>query len=402
MTSLHTRRSRITGLIGGALTALLLISGCTAATDNAADASSRDPDKNALPAAEGTTTYPLTIETPYGTSILEERPQRIAAIVPNAIDTEMLLALGVTPVISSSMVKESAASSYLKHYDAENLETFEFVMGGNLPVEAIAASEPDLIVAVGWADGLGGLSMSDYYERLSSIAPVLTSPDTKSQMLVPWKESIRILGEALDLSQAADAVVAEHEQYFATLRRENPSLTGLTATWAIFYGTGNGLQYLSRPGSAPESFLRELGFAENPRAVEFNTGSTVSVELLEHVDSDLLLLGRSAAASQDEFETLTSSGLFRNLGAVSSGRWISLAPRTPDGGDVLWAITSGGPIGTAWAAERIVPLMSEKIQQPPQEDRRPSADRQFVRHRANAAFDQSSIVRVGCQTLEFR
>lgn len=96
--------------------------------------------------------------------------------------------------------------------------------------------------------------------------------------------------------------------------------------------------------------------------MEFNTGSTVSVELLEHVDADLLLLGRSAAAGQDEFDTLTSSGLFRNLGAVSSGRWISLAPRTPDGGDVLWAITSGGPIGTAWAAERIVPLISEKIQ----------------------------------------
>lgn len=103
--------------------------------------------------------------------------------------------------------------------------------------------------------------MGDYYERLSSIAPVVTSPDTKSRMLVPWKESIRVLGETLDLSDAAEKVVAEHDQYFAKVREENPQLAGLTATWAIFYGTGNGLQYLSAPGSAPATFLGELGFA---------------------------------------------------------------------------------------------------------------------------------------------
>lgn len=90
---------------------------------------------------------PLTLESPYGTSILEKRPERIAAIVPNAVDTEMLLALGVKPVLSSSMVKESASQSYLLPYGAEDLDTFEFAMGGTLPVEAIAASEPDLIVA---------------------------------------------------------------------------------------------------------------------------------------------------------------------------------------------------------------------------------------------------------------
>ncbi|MFF8324974.1 hypothetical protein ACH49M_15610 [Rhodococcus qingshengii] len=46
---------------------------------------------------------------------------------------------------------------------------------------------------------------------------------------------------------------------------------------------------------------------------------------------------------------------------MSSGRWVALPPRTADGGDVLWAITSGGPIGTMWAAEHIVPLISAKL-----------------------------------------
>ena len=113
MTVLRTRRSRIIGLIGAALAAALLVSGCSASAENSKTASTPGSEGNALPAAEGTTTYPLTLESPYGTSILEKRPERVAAIVPNAVDTEMLLALGVKPVLSSSMVKESASQSYL-------------------------------------------------------------------------------------------------------------------------------------------------------------------------------------------------------------------------------------------------------------------------------------------------
>ncbi len=97
MTVLRTRRSRIIGLIGAALAAALLVSGCSASAENSKTASTPGSEGNALPAAEGTTTYPLTLESPYGTGILEKRPERVAAIVPNAVDTEMLLALGVKP-----------------------------------------------------------------------------------------------------------------------------------------------------------------------------------------------------------------------------------------------------------------------------------------------------------------
>ena len=131
----------------------------------------------------------------------------------------------------------------------------------------------------------------------------------------------RVLGETLDLSKAAEKIVADHDRYFAKVRQENPELTGLTATWAIFYGTGNGLQYLSAPDSAPATFLGELGFAENPRAQEFVTQSTVGEELLENIDADFLLIGRSAAGSEEDFDKLTGGKLFQALGAVSSGHW---------------------------------------------------------------------------------
>lgn len=332
----------------------ILIAGCSANPDpepsqGAAQESTR------LPPAEGTTSYPLTLESPYGETVLEKRPERIAAIVPNAIDTELLLSLEVTPVLSSIMVREGG---YLDEAKVAELETYEYARGDRIPVEAIAASNPDLIVAVGWLPGYGELR--DYYEQLSQIAPVVTDPEA-SQQIVPWQNSIRILGEALDLRDAAEAVVTEHDERFAQIRTENPGFGGLTASWTIYYGAAFGLQYFSQPDSAPSSFLTDLGFSPNPRAVDFEAEPTVSDELLSRIDADVLILGQSIAASETEMQELTGRDLFRALGAVSSDHFVQLPPKTDDGGDLLWAITSGGPIGNAWAAEHIVPLLADVL-----------------------------------------
>ncbi|MEU9335651.1 ABC transporter substrate-binding protein [Streptomyces sp. NPDC048290] len=350
-----TRRSRVTALLGAALAAALALTGCssTASSDTSGStASSR------LPAAEGRTSYPLTLESPFGETVLKERPERIAAVVPNAIDTELLLSLGVTPVLSSSFVTEGG---YLGEHGADDLTTYEFAMGERVPVEAIAASDPDLIVAVGWTDGLGGVKLADHYDQLAAIAPVATSPDTTSQLLVPWQDSLQVIGEVLDLADAAQGVIDDHETHFAAVRERHPQFAGLTATWAINYGAANGLQYLSRPDSAPEAFLSELGFTENPGARAFAREATVSDELLSKIDADVLLLGQSAAANDADMRELTGRELFQNLGAVSAGNFVQLPPKTDDGGDLLWAISSGGPIGNKWAAEQLVPLIADAL-----------------------------------------
>ncbi|KGF21753.1 ABC transporter substrate-binding protein [Brevibacterium ravenspurgense] len=358
MSRSQAKPSRILSTICVVLTISLFAASCSAKPES--DNATRHPEQaSLLPAAEQTTSYPLTLESPFGETVLPERPERIAAVAPTAIDTELLLALGVTPILTSSLVSEGG---YLDDHGAAEIETYEFVSGEDIPIETIAASDPDFIVAVGWTDGLSGVNLGDYYDRLTSIAPVLTSPDTSSQQLIPWQDSIRLLGSTLDLEDAATQVIAHHQEHFAEIRKKHPEFAGLTTSWVLHFGAANSLRYMSPSGSGTELFLSELGFIPNPKADQFVGDPWVSNELLTQIDADVLLLGQTVNASDEEMhELVTENTLFMNLGAVMSGHLVQLTPKTEDNRDLLWTVTVGGPIGQEWAADYLVPRIADVL-----------------------------------------
>ena len=356
------KRSHILGSLCLVLTISFFAVSCSATPDSDNEIEHSE-QTSLLPPAELRTSYPLTLESPFGDTVLSERPERIAAIAPTAIDTELLLSLGVTPILSSSLVSEGG---YLDDHGATEIKTYEFVSGEDIPIETIAASDPDLIVAVGWTDGLSGVNLGDYYHRLTSIAPVLTSPDTSSQQLIPWQDSLRLLGSTLDLEDAAAQVIKQHEEHFAEIRDEHPEFAGLTTSWVLHFGAANGLRYMSPSGSGTELFLSELGFIPNPKADQFVGDPWVSSELLTQIDADLLLLGQTVNASDEEMhELVTENNLFTHLDAVASGHVVRLAPKTEDDRDLLWTVTVGGPIGQEWAADYLVPLIADVLANAP-------------------------------------
>lgn len=128
------RRRLISTSVIALLTSSFLV-GCGTDTTDSTDL---------LPAAEGTTQYPLTLSTWAGETVLDERPERIAVIgfSPNYDALESLDAVPVY-ALSDDLERE--------YNDPSFRERIEFIDPATrrdpLNMENIAASDPDMIIA---------------------------------------------------------------------------------------------------------------------------------------------------------------------------------------------------------------------------------------------------------------
>lgn len=358
MTVLGSRRRTSGTLLAGVIAALLVLTGCS--TGDGDEAPSGSGAEGDLPAAEGTTEYPLALETAWGETVLEERPDRIAAISPTARDVELLAMLGVTPVIAPQPVER--ATWTLDALPGEIETIYEADASGITPHEAVAAAEPDLIIVF-------GKSIADEYEQLSAIAPIVGAPTEEAATLADWKAELRAIAAALDLSGAAEEAIAAHDDWFETVRAENPEFEGLTATYLVQYSAESGLHYFSSTGSDPEQLLLDLGFEPNPLAEGFVDDPLVSSELLSQIEADVLIVANTSNSEDELEQVLTGTELFQNLDVVQRGDYAILNSTESgyefDGeeyeGNLAWALAASGPLGKQWAAEQLVPVLQSAL-----------------------------------------
>ena len=176
----------------------LAATSCSSTSNGTPESSSAsETTSSLLPAAEGKTEYPLTLTSPYGESVIDKRPTRVATVGANAVDTELLLSLGGVPVTTNGLGFNKAP--WLKEAAADRIElVFETESWDQYPYESIAAAKPDVIVVFGY-------DLTNSFAKLSEIAPVVTSDKPWTGYFSnPWQDNIRILGKALDLSGAAE------------------------------------------------------------------------------------------------------------------------------------------------------------------------------------------------------
>lgn len=142
-----------------------------------------------------------------GTDCVPLKPQRIAVLDPlTALPT--LLALGA-PVVGSAQVYpgDDGYPSYIDKAAVAGIASF----GGmrDLNVEAVLASDPDLIV--------GDIAnMGERLDELRAIAPVVVTKYTYYQS--DWLAEIRKIAEAVGQSDAAEAQITALESRAAALR----------------------------------------------------------------------------------------------------------------------------------------------------------------------------------------
>lgn len=335
---IHRPQTRLLALAAGALAALIALTGCTAPDDRAAS----DATASLLPAAEGATEYPLELETPFGETVLEERPNRIAIVTASTVDTDALIALGGTPVFAPSTIERNP---WLDAAATDGIETlWESEASAEVSAESVAAAQPDLIVALYAYDTFDRAR----FDQLSAIAPVLYAEADA----LTWQETTETLGEALDLSGAAEQAIDSAERTMADARSGHPEFAGRTAAHVIVYEQEYGASYVSAPGTDTAALFEQLGFVLPENAAKFESDPTISDELVGLVDADFLLVSTFEEGSEDYF---VDSPLFQAVPAVADGRAVFNAGDQRTGiNSFAWGLNVQSALSVPWLIDQLV------------------------------------------------
>ncbi|MCD7058676.1 ABC transporter substrate-binding protein [Pelagibacterium xiamenense] len=214
--------------------------------------------------------FPLTIEHKFGTTVIEEQPERVATVDGNGADN--ILALGIQPVTIENWYGDYENGLWPW---ASPLLTSEPVMleRGDLNFELIAAAQPDVILS------LYNALTPEEYEKLSLIAPVVPVPEGRGDWSLTWEERAHFTGLATGKLTEADAQIDAINARAEEIAAAHPEWAGKTALIAWISRDGQLGLYSSH--DARQQLLIQLGF-QTPDAVDaLDAAGTASVNLSE-------------------------------------------------------------------------------------------------------------------------
>jgi iron complex transport system substrate-binding protein len=297
------------------------------------------------PAAQQGADRTVTIEHQFGTTTIEGTPERVAVV--GLREQDALLALGIVPVAATRFTTdETAIRDWARDElgDAPEPETLESADG--IPVEAVAATRPDLIVG-----RFSGMT-EDEYQQLSRIAPVVAQPKGVPEYGESWQDETLAVGEAVGKAAEAERLVQEGEAKVAEAKAQHPQLRGRTAVVAAPY---QGV-FVYGPADARQRLLEQLGM-RRPDGLAEVVGSTfggqLSQERLDLIDVDALVWLADAKMRS----TIEANPLYTGLDV--SERAIFLPPSDP-----LYNATSAVTVlNLDTILERYLPLLDEAVGQ---------------------------------------
>lgn len=238
------------------------------------------------PAAEA---GPVAIEHAFGTTELGAPPERIVSL--DTQWTDVLVAMGHEPAAYLVDPNVEGDLPWREGHlaDAERLEATT-----ELPFEAVAAQDPDLIVVTYLAP-----NQADY-EALSAIAPTIASLNT--DRVDTWQDLTAVAGEVFGEQEAAEELVASVDEEVATVAEALPGLDGKTVAMAN-YVPGDGIYVVADPDDGANLLFADLGMSLPPTILEqpgVDVGRVeLSFEQIGLLDADLLVLLLNGAETDD-------------------------------------------------------------------------------------------------------
>jgi iron complex transport system substrate-binding protein len=242
-------------------------------------------DASAPPApAAGGGAFPVSVEHEFGTTVVPAAPQRVVSL--GYTDQDAILALGVVPVAIREFTGNRPSATWPWAQDELQGQQPQ-VLSGEISTEAVAALEPDLIVAVS-----AGLTR-EQYDLYSRIAPTVTQPPGFDAYQSPWQDATRLIGAALGRSDEAERLVGDLETRFAAVREQYPQFAEKKAAVAALSSAGPGSYFVWNSEDNRGRFLDSLGFTVPPVVDELagdNFYAEVSMERLGLLDENDLVV----------------------------------------------------------------------------------------------------------------
>ncbi|QCU79539.1 iron-siderophore ABC transporter substrate-binding protein [Citricoccus sp. SGAir0253] len=342
-------RRRVLGAGSLALGAALL-AGCSTGPTGSGEESATG---SSSASASADAAFPRTIEHAFGTTEIPEQPERVATV--SWVNQDIALALGVVPVGVAATEYGGNENQSTDWFDAAleeagGEEPVQYSEADGIDFEAIAATEPDVILAT-----YSGITQEDY-DKLSQIAPVVAYPEGTAPFGTPWQDSTRIIGEALGKEQEAEQVVSDVEAQVAEAAEAHPELDGKTFLYGTVDPAAADQVYLFTATDNRPKFLSALGMELAPVVAENEDAKdafyiTWSPERADELESDILV---SSAADASVGEAIKKDPLLGSIPAVQDD---TLVLQT-DEQEVL-SISATSPLSIPWALENALPKISE-------------------------------------------
>ncbi|MEM9036046.1 MAG: ABC transporter substrate-binding protein [Actinomycetota bacterium] len=252
--------------------------------------------------------YPRAIEHDLGTTVIEERPERIVAVAGVA-EFDALLSLGVEPYAVAMRYPVNEAGEWgFAPWNSDLIDEYEtFENFPLLNVEEVAAFAPDVIVGQ-------GPSLADQYDVFSELAPTIAHPDPAD-----WREVVRLFAETFAVEERGEEVIGEIE---AELAAQAERIADDPPSVAFVSPFGEELIiYDAEAGPGPARVMADVGLDV------FSAGADrLSLEQLELLaEVEWILVFDFTLGPVDE---LFANPLFTQLPAVEAGRAVRLDPRS--------------------------------------------------------------------------
>ncbi|GAA1100336.1 MULTISPECIES: ABC transporter substrate-binding protein [Pseudonocardia] len=308
---------------------LLALAGCS--SGGSGDAAQPAPADDAPTGA-----FPVTLTHAFGQTTIPAAPQRVVTVGFN--DADFALALGVKPVGVRENIGDYDYAKRPWAQEALGGTQPQLLTGSQIPVEQVAALQPDLI--------LGVYSFMDQatYTALSQIAPTVAQGTPDGTNAAGWEEQTRITGQATGRTEQAEQVIAATRAEFDEAKAAHPDFAGTNLKMDFFI---EGVPYDMGTDDLRAQIFAGLGFTVRPDS------QTLSLERQGDLDSDVLVvLGRSRAESE-------ADPVFRAIPAVQQGRVAYLGPFETE---FAAALGYSSPLSLPYAIDTVAPQLDAALQ----------------------------------------